>query len=532
MLRSTMTATPTATRARIGRRNLLTGALAVGALSAAPSFIRRAAAQPRLPGPPFTLGVASGYPTASGVVLWTRLAPSPLVPGGGMPAEVVPVDWEVATDERMGRIVRRGVAAATPAFAHAVHVEVEGLEPARWYWYRFRAGGEASAVGRTRTAPAATANNERLRLAFASCQQYEQGYFNAYRHMLADDLDLIVHLGDYIYESSWGKDRVRKHDAPEPHTLDDYRIRHALYKTDADLRAAHAACPWLFTWDDHEVQNDYANNRSEHLDAPEWFLERRAAAYRAYYEHMPLRRSMAPLGPHMRLFSRVAFGRLAQFHMLDDRQYRSHQPCAPPGRGGASIVEDCQARLDPRLTMLGDAQERWLAAGLDRSPARWNLIGQQTLMAQLDRKPGPGRQFWTDGWDGYPVARRRLLDYLGRRKPANPIVLGGDVHSFWVADLKPDFDDPHSPVVGTEFVATSITSEFRRSQADVDALLPDNPHIRLGNGVRRGYVRMEVTRARLRADLRTVRSVTQPGAEADTLATFVVEDGRPGAIRS
>jgi alkaline phosphatase D len=516
----------------IGRRGFVTGALALGAVGVAPSLIRRVGAQPRLAGPPFTLGVASGYPTASGVALWTRLAPSPLIPGGGMPPEVVSVDWEVATDERMGRIVQRGVAAATPAFAHAVHVEVDGLEPARWYWYRFRAGGEASAIGRTRTAPAANADAERLRLAFASCQQFEQGYFNAYRHMLADDLDLIVHLGDYIYESSWGQDHVRKHGAPEPHTLDDYRIRHALYKSDPDLRAAHAACPWLLTWDDHEVQNDYANDRSEHLDPPAWFLERRAAAYRAYYEHMPLRRSMVPFGPHMRMFSRVAFGRLALFHMLDDRQYRSHQPCALPGRGGATLVEECAARLDPRLTMLGDAQERWLADGLDRSLARWNLIGQQTLMAQLDRKPGPGQQLWTDGWDGYPAARRRLLDYLGQRKPANPVVLGGDVHSFWVADLKPDFDDPRSPVVGTEFVGTSITSQFRRRQEDVDALLPDNPHVRLGNGARRGYVRMEVTRQRLRADLRTVRSVTQPSADADTLATFVVEDGRPGAVRS
>ena len=530
MLPSAMRKLRTAAASHIGRRNFIAGALTLAVAQAAP-FVRRGAAQPRLPGPPFTLGVASGYPTATGVVLWTRLAPAPLMPGGGMPPEVVPCEWEVATDERITKIVQRGVAAATPAFAHAVHVEVEGLDPARWFWYRFRAGGEVSPVGRTRTAPAAGGANDRLRFAFASCQQYEHGYFTAYRHMVADDLDLIVHLGDYIYESSWGQDHVRKHGAPEPHTLDDYRIRHALYKSDPDLRAAHAAYPWLVTWDDHEVQNDYANDRSEHLDNPQWFLERRAAAYRAYYEHMPLRGQMVPFGPHMRLHTAAAFGRLVQFHMLDDRQYRSPQPCAPAGRGGANIVEDCDARLDPRLTMLGEAQERWLAAGLDRSPARWNVIGQQTLMAQLDRKPGPGRQFWTDGWDGYPAPRRRLLDYLGQRKPANPIVIGGDVHSFWVADLKPDFDDPRSPIVATEFVGTSITSQFRTRQENIDALLPDNPHIRLGNGSRRGYVRLEITPQRLRADLRTVRSVTQPGAEADTLATFVVEDGRPGAIR-
>ena len=532
MLRKAMDDPGRAERSRFGRRDFVASALVLGAAHAAPAFIRRAGAQPRLSGPPFTLGVASGYPSPTGVALWTRLAPSPLMPGGGMPPEVVPVEWDVATDDRMTRIVQRGVIGATPAFAHAVHVEVEGLEPGRWYWYRFRAAGEVSAVGRTRTAPAGNAEGDRLRFAFASCQQYEQGYFTAYRHMLGDDLDLIVHLGDYIYESSWGRDHVRKHGAPEPHTLDDYRIRHALYKSDPDLRAAHATCPWLMTWDDHEVQNDYANDRSEHADTPAWFLQRRAAAYQAYYEHMPLRRQMVPFGPNMRLHARVPFGRLAQFHLLDDRQYRSPQPCAPPGRGGATVVEECEARLDPKLTMLGEAQERWFAAGLDRTTARWNVIGQQTLMAQLDRKPGPGQQFWTDGWDGYPAARRRLLEYLGQRKPSNPVVLGGDVHSFWVADLKPDFDDARSPVVATEFVGTSITSQFRRPQSEVDALLADNPHIRLGNGTRRGYVRVDVTRQRLRAELRTVRSVTQPGAEADTLATFVVEDGRPGAVRA
>src|SRR5262245_38175936 len=343
-----------AARAMITRRQVLTGAAALAA--AGVPIIRRAGAQPRLADNPFTLGVASGYPVPTGVALWTRLAPAPRVPGGGMPRDVVTVDWEVAGDEHMGRIVQRGQAAATPEWAHAVHVEVDGLEPGRWYWYRFRAGGHASPIGRTRTAPPAGDGPDRLRFAFASCQHYEQGYFVAYRHMLADDLDLIVHLGDYIYESSWGRGHVRKHGAPEPHTLEDYRIRHALYRSDPDLQTAHASCPWLMTWDDHEVQNDYANDRSEHADTPAWFLERRAAAYRAYYEHMPLRRQMVPFGPNMRLHARVAFGRLAQFHLLDDRQYRSPQPCPPPGRGGANVVEECEARLDPKLTMLGEAQ--------------------------------------------------------------------------------------------------------------------------------------------------------------------------------
>jgi alkaline phosphatase D len=259
---------------------------------------------------------------------------------------------------------------------------------------------------------------------------------------------------------------------------------------------------------------------------------RGAAAYQAYYEHMPLRRQMVPFGPHMRLYHRVAYGGLAQFHLLDDRQYRSHQPCTPPGRGGSAVVENCTDRLDPKLSILGADQERWLETSLDRSRARWNVIAQQTLMAQRDLKPGPGQQFWTDGWDGYPMARRRLLEYIGGRKPANPVVIGGDVHSFWVTDLKPDFDDAGSPVVATELVGTSITSQYSRSEEQLQALLADNPHLRFIHGARRGYVRVELTPARLRADLRVMQNVTDPQAGADTLASFVVEDGRPGAVRA
>lgn len=516
----------------IGRRDFLTGALALGATQLAPPLVRHAGGQPALPADPFTLGVASGYPLPTGVVLWTRLAPAPLVPGGGMPREAVSVEWEVASDERMSRVVQRGTATAVPDWAHAVHVEVDGLEPGRWYWYRFRAGRTVSPVGRTRTAPAANTLPERLRFAFASCQHYEQGYFGAYRHVRADDPDLIVFLGDYIYEYSTARARVRQHGAPECHTLDDYRIRHALYKSDPDLQAAHAACPWIVTWDDHEVSNDYANDRGEALNGREWFLARRAGAYQAYYEHMPLRRQMVPFGPHMRLYHRVAYGGLVQFHLIDNRQYRAHQPCTPPGRGGGVAIEGCAERLDPKLSILGADQERWLETGLDRSRARWNVIAQQTLMAQRDLKAGPGQQFHTDTWDGYPMARRRLLEHVGQRKPGNPVVIGGDVHAFYVADLKPDFDDAQSPVVATELVGTSITSQASLSEAQLQALLPDNPHFKLVSGARRGYVRVELTPARLRADLQAMRNVTDRRAEVDTLASFVVEDGRPGAVRA
>ena len=346
----------------------------------------RLLAQPRFGKNPFTLGVASGYPQADGIVLWTRLAPDALN-GGGMPNAAVEVAWEIAADEGFGSVLRKGVERATPELAHSVHAEIRGLEPARWYHYRFHAGGATSVTGRFRTAPAADAANDRLRFALASCQQYEQGYFTAYRHMAREDLDLVIHVGDYIYESSWGRTRVRSHGTPECVTLAEYRNRYALYRSDADLQAAHAAFPWLVTWDDHEVSNDYANDRSQKLDPPALYLRRRAAAYQAYYEHIPLPAWARPRGPNARLYGQSGFGQLAQICMLDDRQYRSHQVCAPERRGGSTVVTagECPQRLSPELTLLGTEQERWLHGALDKSTARWNIIAQQTLMAQRTR---------------------------------------------------------------------------------------------------------------------------------------------------
>lgn len=486
-------------------------------------------AKPAFRKDPFTLGVASGYPTPGGVVLWTRLAPEPMQPDGGMPQVVVPVRFEVAEDQRFRRITAKGLSYATPDWAHSVHVEIDGLQPDRWYWYRFLVGDATSPVGRTRTTPGLGVVPPRLRFAFASCQQYEQGYYAAYRHMLADELDLIVHLGDYIYESSWGTNHVRKHEGPEPVTLADYRARFARYKSDPDLQAAHACCPWLVMWDDHEVENDYANANSENGDEPRWFLERRAAAYKAYYEHMPLRRAIVPLGPDMRMYERVPFGGLAEFNMLDDRQYRTPQPCPRPGRAGSNLIENCAERLSSEATLLGARQERWLEAGLAASKAKWNFLAQQTLMAQADRKAGDGQIFYSDGWDGYPAARRRLLDFLAQAKPANPVVIGGDVHSFWVNDLKPDFDAADSPIVATEFVGTSISSQPPPEDVIQTSKNEGARHIHFATGLYRGYVRMEVTPTLLKADLRALADVRKPNSPCDTLTSWVVEDGRPGA---
>ena len=509
----------------LSRRRFL---LCAAGLTAAP--FTPLIAQPAFEKFPFTLGVASGYPTPTGVVLWTRLAPDPLA-GGGMPQAAVEVGWEVADDEAFRNIVRRGIEPASPEWAHSVHVEVTGLEPARQYFYRFHAGGAVSPAGRTRTAPARGWTGQ-LRFAYASCQQYEQGYFAAYRHMAREDLELVIHLGDYIYESSWGRNHVRKHGAPEPLTLDEYRNRYALYKSDADLKNAHAAFPWIVTWDDHEVQNDYANDRGQNLEPPETFLQRRAAAYRAYFEHMPLPKSMQPHGPDMRIYTRADFGALAAFHVLDDRQYRSHQACSREGRGGSTVIPaaNCPRLFEPDRTMLGAAQERWLHEGLTGSRARWNVIAQQTMMAQADRMAGEGQAFWTDGWDGYPKARERLLRSVVESRAANPLVVGGDVHMYIVADLKTNFDDPQAPVVATEFVGSSITSQGL-AQKQVDGWHADNPHIHYGNTTRRGYVTMELNARRCTARLRAVNNVADAASGIHTLAAWTVEDGKPGAQR-
>ncbi len=503
----------------LDRRRFLQALAALGVSHSAPVCAQLQT--PRFPDDPFKLGIASGYPRPDGMVLWTRL-----IADLGM--ATVPVRWEIASDESMRSVVASGVAEADPAWAHSVHVEPRGLAPDCWYWYRFRAGDALSPVGRTRTAPSPAALAPRLRFAVASCQQYEQGWFTAYRHMAGDDLDLVTFLGDYIYESSWGRDHVRKHDAGEPYSLEEYRARYALYKSDPDLQKAHLACPWIFTWDDHEVDNDYANDRPEDGMPREPFLARRAAAYRAYYEHMPLPFFMRPNGPDMRIYTVANWGRLANFMIVDDRQYRAPQVC-PSKAGGSTVLdpEACHAIADASRTMLGAEQEAWLERAFTESKAGWNILTQQTLMAQLDRKLGEGRQFWTDGWDGYPAARRKLLESMAATRLSNPVVIGGDVHMHWVADLKPDFDDDKSPVVASEFCGTSITSQGA-AQKQVDALLPENPHMKYGRSDHRGYIRASIAGGRFTAEMVGLETVKKPEARAQVLARFVVEDGKPG----
>jgi alkaline phosphatase D len=474
-------------RRTLTRRALLTGsAAALVAVRARPA---RAAAEF-----PFTLGVASGNPRSDGMVLWTRLAPEPLSPDparpGGMPPAAVPVQWEVAEDEGMQRVVQRGTAEAEAEFAHSLHVECRGLGPGRDYWYRFSAGGEASPIGRTRTAPAPGGAVDRLRFAFASCANYELGFFSAYRHLAAERPDLVLFLGDYIYEYASQSDRrLRSHsDGVEATDLRTYRNRHAQYKTDPDLQKLHAAAPCFVTWDDHEVQNDYADYWSQTFDDPAAFLARRAAAYRAFWEHMPLPRAAMPRGPDMRLYGRFDFGALATFLVVDSRQYRSRLACDLGPRGGAKQLVDaiCPERLDARRSNLGMQQEAWLFDQFRAPLAKWNLMAQQQLMAEFAERLENGETaHWSDDWNGYPAARDRVLRQLRDSRLANPVVLGGDIHSFWANELKLDWQDPAAPVVATEFVGSSITSAGP-PQAKFAKWVAENPHVRFIAGRKRG----------------------------------------------
>jgi alkaline phosphatase D len=487
-----------------------------------------AIARPSFTGYPFTLGVASGAPLPRGMVLWTRLAPEPLN-GGGMDPDPVVVRWELAEDETFGQVVRRGSVDASPAWAHSVHVEVTGLEPGRWYFYRFIAGDEVSPVARTRTAPASDALPQQLRFGLGSCQHFEHGHYAAHRHLTAEGLELMVFVGDYIYQGPGSPGNLRRHSGGEARTLVQYRNRHAQYKTDPDLQRLHAAVPWLVTWDDHEVDNDYAGTRADSLDPD--FPRRRAAAYQAYFEHMPLREVARPTPSRMVLRSRHNWGRLARFHVLDCRQSRTPQACPRPGQGGSNRIDErCRELFAPGRTMLGAAQERWFADGLAAAPERWNFIAQQTLMARAAVMVGGRRRFSSDNWDGYPAARDRLLGAIADNGLRSCIVLSGDAHSAHVSDLKRDFDDEQSPTVATEICGTSITTRGR-AQSATDALLVQNPHMVYGDSARRGYVVLDVTGERCTARMRVIEDPTDRNTGVLTAASFVIDAGRPGVQR-
>jgi alkaline phosphatase D len=520
----------------LSRRQVLTRAAAAGAALSAGAMIpspRALATFGGLGGYPFVSGVASGDPGPDRVVLWTRLALDALG-DTPLPARRIAVAWEIADDEGMRSVRRSGVTLADPAQNHSIHVDVGGLRPGREYWYRFYAGGEASAVGRTRTAPAFGAAPRTLRFCFVSCSQFEHGYFTAYGRIVDDDPAFLVHVGDYIYE--YGTDvykapggNVRHHVGAETMTLADYRRRYGQYHTDPDLLEARRLIPFVTTPDDHEVENNYAGVISEQDTEPDQdpavFRERRTAAYRAYAEWMPLRAAQVRPDGSLRLFRELPMGDLCDLVVADTRQFRTNQPC------GDTFNSDCPGMTDPAQTLPGLPQERWLVTRLARSRSRWNVLAQQVQMAQEDFIEGPGAGYNTDSWDGYKESRRRVLAGIARAKTRNPVVLTGDVHQHYAADLKVDFTNPAAAVVASEFVGTSVSSGGDGNDTVQSAALRENPWIQY-NANRRGYVRIDLSAAELRADMQILPYVSRPGAPGTTGASFVIEDGRPGLQRA
>jgi alkaline phosphatase D len=530
----------------LSRRGVLRGAVAAAALAAvSPVVARRVLAAPVFHRYPFRLGVASGEPAPDGVVIWTRLAPDPLA-GGGMPAAAVEVSWEVAEDAAMRRPVARGVALARPELGHSVHVEVGGLQPARTYHYRFRAGREASPIGRTRTAPAPDGMPARLRFASAGCQHLEHGHFTLWRDVAEqEELDFVFHSGDYVYEYRARENQpgsapaVRQHQGDEIHTLDDYRNRYAQYRLDPDLAAAHAAHPFLVSFDDHEVDNNWAGGESEEDGSarfpiavpPEIFALRMQIAFQAWYEHMPLRRSALPRGPSILAHRRLRYGRLADIHVLDTRQYRTDQPCddvtGPP----------CAEVASEAATMLGAAQERWLLDNLGDRHATWQVLAQQVMVMPRDLSPpggdeARGRVISMDKWDAYPAARRRLLRGVAERGVRNAVVLTGDLHNAWAGVVHAEDADPRGPGLMTEFCASSVTSNGDGSEevAAAARILSRNPHIAFHNN-RRGYCLHEARADRMEVAFRAVEYVTRPGAPVAEKARLVVPEGRAEVVR-
>jgi alkaline phosphatase D len=519
--------------ATVNRRTLIRGAGATALLTTSGGlFASQVWGAPVFAAYPFALGVASGDPAPDGFVIWTKIAPKPLERGGGMPKRPVEVEWAVASDTRMRQIAQKGKTIAHPELGHAVHVEVGGLEPARDYFYRFTIGAERSRIGRTRTLPPIGAPVAQIRFGLAGCQKYEDGFFTAWRRIAEERLDFVFHYGDYIYEYRTVRPgernlpvvRTMPGEPDEIYTLDDYRHRYGVYQSDPDLQTAQASAPFVMSYDDHEVDNNWAGDISEENTPPELFLLRRAAAFQAWYEHMPVRKAQMPRGPDILAYRRFAVGNLLAMNVLDTRLYRSDQPC------GDGIKPNCAEALEPNRTMLGETQERWLYDRFKGAKARWTVLAQQVIMMRNDRDPDPnvlGPHM--DKWDGAVAARDRLFNALEEAKVGNLVSLAGDIHQNWAGELKRNFADEKSATLGVEFVATSVTSNGDGFDINDNfrALIAQQPYAKFFNS-QRGYVRHTVTPDRWQADFQVLDKVTVRDGRMSTRKSFVVESGKSG----
>lgn len=535
------------------RRSVVAAGAAGAALLPLAGAVPGASAEPAPRQPAFLHGVASGDPLPDGVLLWTRVTPEPeATPGSGKGAPVE-VAWEVAEDREFARTAARGTAKARAAADHTVKADVRGLRPATTYYFRFTAGGVHSPTGRTRTAPAEDAAVAGLRFGVVSCANYEGGYFASYRHLAArSDLHAVLHLGDYLYEYGHGEypagDTVVRAVRPEHETvsLADYRVRHGHYKTDADLRALHAAHPLIAIWDDHEfADNAFSGGAANHTPGTEGDWGRRmAAARQAYFEWLPVRPSTAGT-----TFRRLRFGQLADLHLLDLRSFRDAQP----------RVGDGDTIDDPDRTLTGRRQLDWLKKGLLSSTARWKLVGNPVMISPVAfgsvpakllgplaaclGVPQEGLAVNTDQWDGYTDDRRELLTHLCDNRITDTVFLTGDIHMNWANEVPVRAaDHPHEPPVATEFVITSVTSD---NLDDTLHVAPDtlsgvaeaavraaNRHVRWVDMDSHGFGVLDLDAARAQMDYWVLSDKTDPDATATVRRSYRTASGSQRVERS
>ncbi|MGW6913186.1 alkaline phosphatase D family protein [Kitasatospora sp. NPDC054939] len=540
-----MTDSPAAVPAGPARRQVLKATAIAAGAAALPLTLAGPAAAAAGSAPQFLHGVASGDPLPDGILLWTRVTPTPeAVPGSGAGPDTE-VLWQLATDKGFADVVASGTVTATAATDHTVKADVRGLAPDTSYWYRFTAGATTSPVARTRTTPATDAAVDRLRFGVASCANWEAGWFSAYRHLAArGDLDALLFLGDYIYEYKTGEycargSVVRPHaPAHEITTLADYRIRHGRYKTDEDLQTLHAQLPVIAVWDDHEFADDaWSGGAGNHTPGTEGdWAARMAAAKQAYFEWMPVRPSIAGT-----TFRRLRYGKLADLHLLDLRSFRSQQ--VKTGNGDVDSAD---------RTLTGRAQLDWLKAGLSASDTTWKLIGNEVMispvalfslpgyllrpLSKMLGLPEEGLAVNTDQWDGYTKDRREILGHLKSQGIRNTVFLTGDIHSAWAAEVPEEAATyPLSDSLATEFVVTSVTSDNiddilkvapqTVSLAATAALRTANPHIKWIDLDSHGYGVLDITPARTQMDYYVISDRTRKDATSKWARSYRTKSG-------
>jgi alkaline phosphatase D len=470
---------------------------------------------------PFTLGVASGDPTANSVVLWTRLAPEPL--NDSTLVDEFSVAWVIASDLALTQVVQAGQVMALPGNAHCVHVEPTKLQANTLYYYQFEAQGASSPIGRTKTLPQPGNMLEKFSIALTSCMEYSLGYFSALRDLVVQQPDLVIHNGDYIYEAPSGT--LRPYPIlPEARTLADYRSLYAQYRQDAALREAHALFPWIVLWDDHEVVNDSGPNhylpssRNAAMSDTEYQLRRRAAA-KAFLEHMPLRAALPGRDREGPIFyERKVIGNLLELNCLDVRSYRDTPVCIENQSMGFA---DCADAHDPARSMLGENQEHWLYENFATANCRWNCLVQTTVMAPFDRKAGQEVDFETDGWDNYAANRDRIMQHIEQHDIQNCVALGGNIHAWYAGIVGTEL---------TEIVTTSITASGGGSERydDVNGRRDENPGMQFFENRYHGYTLLEFDQNRVSVTLRTVSDIEVEDSPVGTLATMFIDDGRIG----